>query len=296
MENKRLTGTLAALFTVLVWGTTFIVTKNLMADFNAAEILFVRYFIAWVLLSIGSSKEQKCEKAEKKDQIIFFLIALNGLFLYGILEILSMKYTYTSNTSTIVSSAPFFTALFTSLYFKEEKPSALFYIGFVVAISGVALISFNGATEFGLNPLGDLFALGASIVWGLYTVFVIIAQKKGYSTREINRNIYMWASLTMLLSLPLFGLNTDFSRFLNVKTILSLLFLGVVASCICFLTWTYATKSLGAINSSVFIYINPVVTIVFASIFLKERINAVSALGIVLVIAGTVLSSIRRKK
>ena len=106
----------------------------------------------------------------------------------------------------------------------------------------------------------------------------------------------MWGALIMAASLPLFGINTDLSRFANPASLLSLLFLGIIASCTCFLTWNYATRTIGPVNSGVYIYAIPVVTIIFAAIVLRESVNLMSVAGIVLVVIGTVISSLRKKE
>ncbi len=299
--NKKsvITGNLCALYCALIWGTTFIVTKNLMANFNAAEILFSRFFIALTVLTairLIRGKEKFEVKKSKSDELLLFICGFTGLFLYGTLEIISMKYTYASNTSTIVSANPFFIAVFSMLFLKTEKPRFNFFVGFLIAISGVALISFNGASEFGLNPLGDLLALCCAMAWGIYTPIIKKLSDKGYPTTYITRHVYFWGALLMAASLPFFGLNTDFSRFTERGALLSLLFLGIIASCTCYLSWNYSAKLIGPVNSSIYIYSIPVVTIIFASIVLKENVNFASVAGIVLVVIGTVVSSLKFKR
>lgn len=293
MENKKIIGNLAAFFSALVWGTTFIFTKKLMLEFNAAEILFTRFAIALIVLTFlaVAKKERLILPENRKDELLFVGAGFTGLFLYGILEIISMMYTYASNTSIIVSTNPFFTAVFTMLILKDEKASLKYFVGFAVAIIGIAIISLNGAKNFGLNPIGDLLALGASVVWGFYTVIIRKAYDRGYSTLYITRRTYIWGTLMMLISLPFFGLNTDLSRFKAASTIVDYLFLGVVASGSCFMTWNLATKMLGAIRSAVYIYIIPVITIVFAALLMGERINLISLVGIAIVLTGTIIST-----
>lgn len=296
-KSNLLKGNLCALYSTLVWGTTFIVTKNLMEDFNAAEILFTRFVVALAVLLIMrliKGKEELPAQRNKKDEWMLFFSGMTGLFLYGTLEIISMKYTYASNTSTIVSTNPFFIALFAILFLKEEKPRVNFFLGFVIAISGVALISFNGSTRFGLNPLGDFLALFCAVAWGVYTTLIKKLSNKGYTTTYITRHTYLWGSVIMGAALPFFGINTDFTRFTDTGNLLSLLFLGVIASCTCYLTWNYATRTIGPVNSGIYIYAIPVVTIIFAAVVLHEGVNLLSAAGILLVIIGTVISSIRK--
>lgn len=301
MNKKSLiTGNLAALYSILIWGTTFVVTKNLMNSFNAAEILLSRFIIAFLVLCLIRTfmgKEKMPEKRSRKDELLFVGTGLTGLLLYGILEILSMRYTYASNTSTIISTDPFFVAVFTMIFLKgEKKPGANFFIGFVVAISGIAILSFNGATNFGLNPLGDALALLCAIAWGFYTVIVKTASNKGYETTYITRHTYFWGMIFMAVCLPIMGTEGGVERFANKTAILSLLFLGVFASCTCFLAFNYATKAIGPVNSGIYIYGIPIITILFSCIFLNEKVNAFSLLGIALAIAGTLISTIKKKQ
>ena len=298
MKNSKFVGSLAAIYSVFVWGTTFVVTKNLMKCFNAAEILFIRFLIAYVLLALAVPFIKDSKPAERKasDELVFIGLGFMGLFFYGVLEIISMDYTYASNTSTIVSTNPFFTALLCMAFLKEDRAGLKFYLGFALAMVGIVMISFTGATEFGLNPFGDFLALGCSVSWSAYTVLLRVADKKGYSNYYITRRTYFWGVIFMLISLPFFGLNTDMTRFADKSVISGLLFLGIIASCTCYLTWNYATNSLGPVKSSIYIYVIPVVTKVFAFLFLDEKMNVTSLAGIIIVIAGTMLSSISKTK
>jgi len=77
------------------------------------------------------------------------------LVLYFLLENTALSITYASNVGIIVACAPFFVAVMVGIFFKE-KQGVNFFIGFVIAITGVILISLSGEKNFHLNPLGDL--------------------------------------------------------------------------------------------------------------------------------------------
>ena len=78
--------------------------------------------------------------------------------------------------------------------------------------------------------------------------------------------------------------------------LLNLLFLGLGASALCFVTWNYAVKMIGAIQTSIYIYMVPVITVVTSIIVLDEQITPMSALGIVLTLGGLVISQYRGKR
>ena len=57
--NKKATGHLAALVTILIWGTTFISTKVLLVDFEPIEILFFRFIMGFLALLIVYPRRMK---------------------------------------------------------------------------------------------------------------------------------------------------------------------------------------------------------------------------------------------
>ena len=158
-ENKNTMGHLAALLTILIWGTTFISTKILLVDFQPVEILFFRFVMGYLVLLAAWPRRLKV--AERGRELTFAAAGLCGICLYYLLENIALTYTMASNVSVIVATAPFFTAFLFWLFMRfEEKPGAGFVLGFLAAMAGIGLISFNGA-QMKLNPLGDVLALGA---------------------------------------------------------------------------------------------------------------------------------------
>ena len=76
----------------------------------------------------------------------------------------------------------------------------------------------------------------------------------------------------------------------------NILYLGIGASALCFVTWNYAVKVLGAVRTSIYIYIVPVITVVTSVLILKENITVISAVGTVLTIIGLFISEYNGKK
>ena len=79
------------------------------------------------------------------------------------------------------------------------------------------------------------------------------------------------------------------------KSSVDILYLGLGASALCFVTWNFAVKELGAVKTSVYIYIVPVITVVTSVIVLKETITWVSAIGTILTLIGLFLSESKLK-
>lgn len=290
--SKKATGHLAALVTILIWGTTFISTKVLLVDFEPIEILFFRFILGFLALLIVYPRPMK--GTAKRQEIVFAAAGLCGVCLYYLLENIALTYTMASNVGVIISIAPFFTAILTHLFAKEEKLCANFFIGFIVAVIGICLISFNG-TKIHLNPIGDLLAVATAVVWACYSVLTRKISGFGYHTIQATRRIFAYGILFMIPALFLSNCRIGAERFANPVYLGNLIFLGLGASALCFVTWNMAVKILGAIKTSIYIYLVPVITVVTSALILKEKITVMSGIGTVLALIGLFLSEYRGK-
>ncbi len=142
MRNDRARGHAAALFTILIWGTTFISTKVLLRGFQPVEILFIRFLLGLAALCLACPRRMK--GVTRRQELVFAGAGLCGVCLYYLLENIALTYTLASNVGVILSVIPFFTAVLSHLFLKEERPGGGFYLGFVVAMAGISLISFSG--------------------------------------------------------------------------------------------------------------------------------------------------------
>ena len=166
-----------------------------------------------------------------------------------------------------------------------------FIVGFVLAIAGIAMISFNSATQLQINPLGDFLALAAAATWAVYAVLSKKISSFGYNAIQSTRHTFMYGLVFMLPALLFMDFRWGFERLADPVNLFNLLFLGVGASAMCFVTWNMAVKLLGAIKTSAYIYLAPVVYCDYLCLFvLDEKITAVIALGMLLTMTGLLLS------
>lgn len=287
MKRNRAAGHLASLLTITIWGTTFISTKILLAGFHPVEILFFRFMIGLLALLLACPRRLK--GTNRHQELTFAAAGLCGICLYYLLENIALTYTSASNVGVIISAAPFFTAILSHIFLEDEKPRAGFFIGFAVAMIGIALISFNGS-KLELNPIGDLLALLAALIWAGYSVLTKKISGYGCNTILATRRVFCYGILFMLPALFLFDFKPELTRFTSPVYLFNILFLGLGASALCFVTWNFAVKTLGAVKTSVYIYMVPVVTVVTSVIILHEKITALAAAGTVLTLAGLFLS------
>ncbi len=294
MKNKELLGHLVVIFTIIIWATTFISTKILLDYFAPIEILFYRILLGLIALFIVNPKFIKLKKPSH--ELLFAFAGLCGVCLYFLFENIALTYTFASNASIIVSTAPFFTAIVNHIFLKnDEKFSFNFFIGFIIAMTGIIIVSFNG-TKMQLNPLGDFLSLCAGLVWAFYCVATRKIASYGYNTIQSTRKIFSYGIVFILIATLKLGFNFDLTLFKNPVCLSNILFLGLGASALCFVTWNLAVKLIGAVKTSAYIYVQPVITVIASSIILHENITPLAVTGIVLILTGLVVSELKLKK
>ena len=293
MDKTR--GHAAAIITIFVWGVTFISTKILLTGFLPVEILFCRFVIGY--LALFAICPRLLPYGGLRQEAYFIAAGLTGICLYYLLENIALTYTLASNVGVLLCTAPFFTALAGFAASRgKERPHRRFIFGFVLAMAGIYLISTAGS-GMQFNLTGDILALSAAAVWALYAVLTRKITTFGYNTILITRHIFFYgllfmlpALLFMLPALYIFGFTPDLTRFYNPAYLFNILFLGLGASAMCFVTWNYAVKVLGAVKTSAYIYAVPVLTVASAVIVLNEPVTVKMLAGGVLIILGLLLS------
>lgn len=288
-NNKNMQGHILALFTMVVWGTTIISSKVLLRELTPAEIIFMRFGVAFLLLNFLYLPRMKF--AGFKKEVVFAAAGLFGVTLYFNLENHALTYIDSSNVSIILSTAPFFTAMISAFILKKEKLQARFFIGLFTAMLGIAMISLNSFSDIKFSPAGDGMCIGAALVWGSYSVITEKISSWKVNVIQMTRRIFFYGLIFMIPEL-IFG---DFSFrsyacLAQPKYLLNILYLGLIASAACFVTWNSATKLLGASKAANYIYAVPAITLITSRITIGEKITAVKILGIILTTLGLIIS------
>ncbi|MGL4695823.1 DMT family transporter [Enterococcus larvae] len=288
VETNKLYGHLSALFTVGIWGMTFISTKILLKDFTPFQILFLRFLLGYILLWLVSPKLLKVNT--RREEGYFALAGILGIVLYYFLENLALTLTNASNVGIIVSVAPFFTVLLAKVVTLEKRVNRWFYIGFLVSLSGIILISLGSLSVLEIHPTGDVLSLLAAMIWAAYSLVTKKISSFGYNILLATRRTFFYGLLFMLPILFVTGTPTIALEAFTMTNVLNLVFLGAVASAVCFVTWNYSVSKLGAVQASVYIYAVPAITVVTSALFLGEKFTPVIAAGTVLTTIGLFVS------
>jgi len=305
---------LVAFLTVAIWGSTFVFTKMLLqAGLSPAQIFTLRFLIAYILLLGYSLLRQRVSVSPPKlggvrgglnkrwfchswrDELLMVALGLTGGSVYFLAENAAMLFTTATNTSLIVCSCPLFAMLLFALFFRQsEKITRIQALGSLIAFLGMAVVVLNGHFVLHLSPLGDLLAFAACLCWAVYSLLMKVAVRI-HSSLFITRKVFIYGLLTII---PYYILvPSEASIFISpssflfpLSTFLNLLFLGVVASMLCYLIWNWVIGKLGPVIATNWVYFNPITTILFAWWLLDEKITIWFLLGSALILLGMYLA------
>ena len=219
-----------------------------------------------------------------KDELLLVLAGVMGGSLYFWSENTALQYTMASNVSFIVCTTPLVTAILNAAV-RRERIGRLTLLGGCLSLVGIGMIAFSGGEGFHLSFLGDALAMLASLTWAIYTVVTNGLLKK-YPSALISRKVFFYGMLTIVPVLLVKGWTFPAGRFLEPKVLLNALFLGVVASLACYALWNSVIKRLGTVGSSNYIYLNPLFTLIAATLLLGERLTPVAIAGCLITLIG----------
>lgn len=280
-------GHLAAMATILIWGTTFISTKVLLTAFTPVEILLCRFAIGFAALCAVCPRRMR--GTTRRQELTMAAAGLCGVCLYYLLENVALTLTLASNVGVILSVAPFFTALLSRRFLHEgERPGPGFWGGFVLAMAGICLLAGGFSAGAGRQAAGDLLALLAALVWACYSVFSKKIAAFGQPTALTTRRVFFYGLLFLLPAAA--KVRPSPALLVQPVYLANLLFLGLGASALCFVTWNVAVQALGAVKTSVYIYLVPVITMAASSLLLGETLTPAAVFGAALALAGLALS------
>jgi len=284
-RNSNVFYHLVAFLTVAIWGTTFVSTKVLMLNgLSPAQIFTLRFSIAYVLM-LGFN-HRRLFADTWKDEAKMALLGITGGSLYFLSENEAMNFTTTTNTSLIVCSCPLFATLLVRLVYRHtSRINGIQLLGSLLAFVGMVIVVLNGRFVLHLSPVGDALAFTACMCWAVYSL-LMKSVSGSYSAAFITRKVFFYGVLTILpyyLFVPGLPSAEIFSR---PQVLGNLLFLGCLASMICFLTWNWCISKLGAVKATNWVYFNPITTMIFASWVLGEKITPYFLMGAACILLG----------
>ena len=317
-------GSVIKLITAMcIWGSLGIFVKNISLE--SVEIAFLRAIIASIMIGIicyiKSCKDRKINKlkhkleneidineninkestqnehnvfnkiSNKKSLITLILsgilIGFNWVFLFK-----SYEYTTVSNSTLSYYFAPIIVILISPIILKE-KLTLKSILSVLAAMFGLILIlnsQQNSQTE-GFNHI-------KGIAYGLMGAFsyacAIIINKYIKESDDYKRTFIQLFTAGMVL-LP-FIIYRDKLILVDIKSLINILILGSVHTCIAYTLYFSSIKDLSTQTIALLSYVDPVSSIIFSALFLKEPLFILQIIGGIIILSSTFIGQMKSKE
>jgi drug/metabolite transporter (DMT)-like permease len=292
--NSRLKIYIAVTLAMVFWAFSFIWFKEANKTFYPITIVFIRLVFATFIMLSFLFVTKGFMKIKKEDRKKFLMLALFEPFIYFIGESYGLTYVSATICSVLISTIPVFATIGAWLFFRERL-SRINYAGIILSFIGVLvfLLNRNGTLSFNIKGLALLmlavfsavgYNLTLSKLVGDYTpVFIVCVQ-----------NI-----IGAVLFLPLF-LILDYKNFISTPftfgMFLPIIELAIFASCMAFILFAFSVGRMGITKANVFTNSIPIFTALFSFFILGERLTIQNITGMIIVIAGIIMSQVNTRK
>jgi drug/metabolite transporter (DMT)-like permease len=270
------------------WGVSFVSTKAVLDKLDPYTLLVLRFGIGALFLLVLLVLKRYPLNIPLKYIPHLIVLGILGVFVHQVIQATALLTINASAAGWIISFSPVFTVIL-SVFFLHEKMTVLKASGMIVAIIGVLLVT-TATNQQSFQPsinIGYLLMILSTLNWAIYSVLL---KRLHIQLPSLVVTFYM-CLIGFTLTTPFLVRNKGWEMipFLTSVEWAHLLFLGVFVSGVAYWYWAKALEVLEASQVSVFLYLEPVATLITAILLLQEKIIPVSILGGIIIIMGVIL-------
>jgi drug/metabolite transporter (DMT)-like permease len=290
MEKKaqRQRPYLAAGLTMVLWASAYPGIRAGLHAYSPTHLAFLRYAAASLTLG-GYALVKHMRLPGFRDLVGMALLGLVGIAYYGVALNTGEVSVPSAVASFLINTGPIFVALEARVWLGERLHRSG-WLGLLISLCGVVVIAWRGTSGLAFDP-SALLIVSAALAFSLYAV----GQKpllRRNSTVECS-TYAVWASACcLLIFFP--GLPQEV-RAAPLSDTLAVIYLGVFPAAIGYVTWAYALAHIPASRAASFLYLQPLLALGIAWIWLGELPSVLSLCGGLLVLLGVMVVNTRRQ-
>ncbi len=278
------------LIAVIAWGGSFVATKIALRDAQPVTSVWIRFGIGVLVLGAAVIRRRQFKLPSLRDLANFALIGAIGITFHQWLQSTGLQTARASTSAWIVASTPIFMAILGWIFFKESLKFRQ-VAGIFLAAFGVLLVvsqgDFNSLALGRLSSPGDLLILISAPNWAIFSAL----SRDGLRRYPAALMMLFVMAFGWLFTTVLFAASPGFADIANLTQDgwLAVLFLGVICSGLAYVFWYDALQALPSAQVGVFLYIEPVVTVIVAGIILGEPLITALLAGGAIILLGVYL-------
>jgi drug/metabolite transporter (DMT)-like permease len=287
LNKVRLIAYAEALFTVIIWGASFVATKVSLRYISPVTLVWLRFGIGVVILGVATLVRRQFAWPARNELGYFALLGFLGITLHQWLQSTGLQTAQATTSAWIVATIPVFMALL-GLAFLKEKLRWLQVVGIALSAAGVLLVvskgDFSTLTTGKFGTFGDILILISAPNWAIFSIL----SRRGLQQHPATRMMFYVMCFGWLFSTGLFFTAPELGKIgqMGLDGWVATVFLGVVVSGLAYIAWYDALKVIPASQIGAFLYLEPLATMVVAAMVLREPLLVTSLLGGGLILLG----------
>ena len=292
--NPNVRARIEALLAVLFWGGSFTAIKVAVSQISPTTLLWLRFGIGTFVLGGILYIKKSFIHLPTRQLVELCGLGFLGVFLHSYIQSAGLRTAAAGISGLIIAGTPILIALLGSFFLKERITKRQSY-GIILAAFGVMVILSKGNIHFFTKAnynFGELLVVCSAFTWALFSV---LSRKTVQTLPPALSMFFVIASGWIFCSIPLFVHGLHDISYLDVAGWGSVAFLGVLCSAVAYVFWYDALKALPASEVGVFLYLNPIVAVSVAWLFLGEPLLFSSLLGGLLVLVGVGIVNYHKK-
>jgi len=276
-----------ALFSVIVWGASFVATKVSLRYVDPVTVVWLRFAMGVVILGMAVWVRRQFQVPNRKDWIYLAFLGFLGITFHQWLQSTGLVTAQAVTSGWIVASTPIFMALLGWLMLRE---SLLWFqvVGIFMATFGVLLVITHGnltsLTSGKFGNVGEFLILISAPNWAIFSTL----SRRGLRRYPATLMMFYVMGFGWLFSSALFFAGHGLGQIHNLAWDgwLGIAFLGVFCSGLAYIFWYDALQTLPIARTGAFLYIEPIVTVIVAAIVLREQLFIATLFGGAAILGG----------
>ena len=281
---KKYLGILGLLTVTVIWGGGFVASDMALETLSPFQIMVIRFLIAAVLMTLLGAKQIRTISREEIKCGFWLGAALFGGFA---LQIIALQYTTPSKNAFLTATNVVFVP-FIALVIYRKKIEVRSLIGAGMALVGAGVLSLQNDFSIGL---GDGLTLLCAVCFALQ--IFLTGEYVGRIRPSVLNFLQMTTACVLSAGLLISG---DFTFAPSVRSLLAVLYLGVVSTTITYLLQTVSQKYVDETKSAIILSMEAVFGTFFSVVLLHESVTVRMLAGSALILAAVLVSEISFKK
>jgi len=274
------------LIALFLWSSSFVAGKYTYTMLDPVLMVQLRLLIATIIVLPMFMRVWK--RIPKGLRLQVWWLGLLNYPVIFLLQFIGLSHTSASSASTMLGLEPFLVVLIGHFFFGDKAQTHHWIFG-LVAFLGVALLIYGG------EETGNISLFGCSLVLIAGGVFASCLRWTQKVIVQVTAQVYTTSSIVFgtITCLPFtLWLTESWQIHWNWQGIAGLLYIGVGCSWLAYYLWNKGINSVDSNLAGILVSLEPVFAILLAVLLLGEHISPLSWLGILAVIATTLISSV----